>query len=236
MAKFGIVMTTYHRPDGSTYEKIKKSIQSITSQTFSDWRLYLIGDHYTDYEEFDKICSLVPESKITAINLPFAAERESGKFTGHALWCSAGKNASNTGILKSIEEGCEFHCHLDDDDEWLPHHLDTLNYAYNNFNEAVFIYTNSTYLGRLMPPFVVSPLLEYDNLPPAPEKLVHSSVSWRLDKIPLLHRDTIEQGRVFPGDADMWERIGNYCRDKGLKTLYVPITTVLKEDEKSMLK
>lgn len=236
MNKFGIVMTTYMREDGSTFESIKKSIDSISKQTYKNWKLFLIGDNYINKKEFEIISKLLPEEKITAINLPFAAERDSGKFTGKALWCSAGANASNVGIEKSLVEGYNIHCHLDDDDEWLPYHLEMLNFGYTNFPESVFVYTNAFYTDRnkrsiLFPTERVHEMLTYNNLPPRPEKLIHSTASWKLDKIPFRHENTIQQGRIFPGDAHMWERINIFCRRNNLKTLYIPITTVMKYSE-----
>jgi glycosyltransferase involved in cell wall biosynthesis len=240
MKKFAIVLCTYYRKNGSTFSKISRAIDSIKKQTYDDWKVFLIGDHYELTEEFEKICSLLPEDKITSINLPNAAERENPQFSGHALWCSAGANASNHGINLSLEEGYEIHCHLDDDDVWKENHLQTLSDAYSNFPESVFIYTNCLYTDRngfttIFPSEQIN-TLEYDNLPPRPERLIHSSVSWKLDKIPFRHRNVFEQGRIFPGDADMWERINHFCIKNNYKTLYIPLTTVIKFDEAEMLK
>jgi glycosyltransferase involved in cell wall biosynthesis len=238
---FGIVMSTYKRKDNSTLQKIIRSIDSINNQTYKNWKLFLIGDHYEDQEEFHKISQLLPKDKIIAINLPIAAEREGLKLTGNALWCSAGANASNTGIDLSLKEGITIHCHLDDDDEWLPTHLEILNFAYTNYSESVFVYTNALYTDRFgvtrtFPVDNVGCLLQYNNLIPRPEKLIHSSASWKLDKLSFRHRNVLEQGRIFPGDADMWERINRFCLSNDLKTLYIPITTVIKYDEAELLK
>ena len=236
MNKFAIVITTYKRKDGTSFNKLKKSINSLLNQNYKNWKLFLIGDNYEDKKEFERISQIVPPEKITAINLPYAAERDSGKFSGKALWCSAGANASNVGINESVKQGFDIHCHLDDDDEWLPFHLDILNVGYSSFPESVFVYTNAYYVNRnnvarLFPTENVSKMLAYDNLPPRPEKLIHSTASWRLNKIPFRHENTIEQGRVFPGDAHMWQRINKYCKQNKLKTLYIPITTVMKYSE-----
>ena len=235
MNKFGVVIVTYKRQNGTTFDKISRAIKSLNAQTYKDWKLFLIGDNYNDKQEFQKIVDLLPPDKITAINLPFAAERESGKFSGHSLWCSAGANASNVGMEQSLKEGYNIHTHLDDDDIWREFHLDTLNFGYNNFPEAVYVYTNAYYKDRhnsekLFPQFY-NPYIEYNNFPPKPESLIHSAASWKLDKIPFRHRNVLEQGRDFPGDADMWERINKYCQEEDLKTLYIPITTVIKDSE-----
>jgi len=241
MKKFGIVICTYYRKDGSSFLKVSRAIKSIENQTNKEWKIFLIGDHYENEEEFKKITQLLPEEKITAINLPFAAERESGLFSGNSLWCSAGANASNAGIEQSVKEEYDIHCHLDDDDIWLPNHLETLQLAYDNMPEAVFVYTNALYTDRgghttRYPVEQVSNEIFYNNLMPRPEKLIHSSASWKLKVFPFRHRNTMEQGRIFPGDADMWERINLFCRQNNLKTIYVPITTVVKFDEASILK
>jgi hypothetical protein len=128
------------------------------------------------------------------------------------------------------------HCRLDDDDYWLPNYLQLINCGYTMFPESVYVYTNALYIGRTFPFENVSPLLKYDNLPPRPEKVIQSSVSWRLDKIPLMPRTCLEQGRVFPGDADLWERMGLFFKDNNLKTLYIPLTTVIKDSEGYQMK
>jgi len=238
---FGIVMTTYYRNNGSTLQKITRAINSIKNQTYKNWKLFLIGDHYENEEEFKIISSLLPTDRITAINIPVAAEREDSRFIANSLWCSAGANASNVGIEQTIKENIFIHCHIDDDDEWLPYHLEMLNVAYTCYPDSVFVYTNAFYRDRngyatLFPQDNVPKLLQYNNLLPRPERLIHSTASWRLNIIPFRHRNTIEQGRVYPGDADMWERINKFCIDNNLKTLYIPLTTVLKYDEEEMLK
>jgi glycosyltransferase involved in cell wall biosynthesis len=238
---FAIVICTYFRKDGSSFTKVSRAIKSVENQTNKDWKIFLIGDHYENEEEFKKISQLLPEEKITAINLPLAVERESGLFSGNSLWCSAGANASNMGINKSIEEGFTIHCHLDDDDVWETNHLEILQSVYDNMPESVFVYTNALYTDRngyttKYPTENVGSELYYNNLMPRPERLIHSTASWKLNSIPFKHRNTIEQGRIFPGDADMWERINSYCKQNNLKTVYVPITTVIKFDEATILK
>ena len=64
MSKYGIVITTYKRKNNSSFEKLKRSIQSIQKQSFKDWKLYLIGDHYEDEQEFNTISSFLPKEKI----------------------------------------------------------------------------------------------------------------------------------------------------------------------------
>lgn len=86
------------------------------------------------------------------------------------------------------------------------------------------------------PKELVSPYLNYDNLFPRPKKLIQSSASWRLDKIDLLPRTPKEQGRMYPADADLWDRLKPYCEKNKLKTLYVPLTTVVHDIEGSLMR
>ena len=236
MIKFAITMATYKRKDGSSLKKITRAIESIQQQTYSEWKLFLVGDNYIDHEEFLDIVNLLPKEKITYINLPIAAERDNNKFSGYSLWCSAGVNAVNHSIAKAIEEGYTYIAHLDDDDEFCNNHLEELKEGYLHFPDAAFVYTRSQYLNMFLPRENSDISMKYDNLHPRPENLVHSSVSWRIDQINLHYRDTLEQEREYPADADMWERVSNYCIKNNLKTLYIPKVTVRKYDEGSILR
>lgn len=236
MIKFAITMATYKRKDGSSLKKITKAIESIQQQTYSEWKLFLVGDNYTDHEEFLNIVNLLPKEKITYINLPIAAERDNNKFSGYSLWCSAGVNALNYSINQASKEKYQYITHLDDDDEYCPNHLEEIKKAYEVFPEASFVYTRAKYLSLLLPREDKNIKEDYNNLPPRPEGLVHSSVSWKINEIELLYRNTLEQGRVYPADADMWDRVAKLCAAKSLKTIYLPKVTVLKYDERSILK
>ena len=46
--KFGVVISTYQRPDGKTPQYIKRAIESVLSQKHTNWKIYLIGDKYND--------------------------------------------------------------------------------------------------------------------------------------------------------------------------------------------
>lgn len=238
---YGILVKSYMRKSGKSPDYVKRCFESIMNQTYDNFKIFFIGDKYENNEEFTQLCSLVPKDKIIAVNLPIAAERDNPKLTGRSLWCSAGANASKFGMNLMRENGIFHHCRLDDDDYWLTNHLEMINLGYTMFPESVYVYTNALYtdpsgVTRVFPTENVSPLLEYNNLPPRPEKLIQSSASWRLDKIPLMPRTCLEQGRVYPGDADLWERMSVYFRENSLKTLYIPLTTVIKDSEGSLLK
>jgi glycosyltransferase involved in cell wall biosynthesis len=241
MIKFGIKIATYFREDNSTFSKIKRTLESVNTQTYKNWTVILVGDGYSNEQEFEQIVNLVPKEKILFYNLPKRYEKDVLGLSSNLLWCCGGVEATNTAIDICKKNNISHYCSLDDDDYWMPFHLEILNMAYESFPESCFVYTNSLYTDRnnftrLFPPQNVLPFIKYDNLPPRPENLIHSSVSWDINKIPLKYRNVIEQGRIFPSDADMWDRIGTFCNKNNLKTLYIPITTVIKDSEADILK
>jgi hypothetical protein len=238
---YGVLIKSYKRKNGTSPGYVERCFNSVVSQSYQNFKIFFIGDKYEDSEEFEQLCSLVPEDKLIAVNLPIAAERDNPDLTGKALWCSAGASASKFGMNLMKENNIFHHCRLDDDDYWLPNHLEVINSGYTMFPESVYIYTNALYTDsggatRTFPADNVSPFLRYDNLPPRPEKLIQSAASWHLGKVPLMPRTCLEQGRVYPGDADLWARMGEYFRENNLRTLYIPLTTVIKDSEGNQMK
>lgn len=232
---FGITMPTYYRPDGSSYMLVSYAIKSLLKQKYQNWKLYFIGDRYEDDGEFRKLAAMVPSSKIFAINLPVAVERDTG-LTGRALARAGGANAANVALAEQRKDGINITCELDDDDIWLPSHLRHLHSAYTNYPESVFVCTQAQFYildktnGKLQltgkrgvkRPNSVLPLA-YNNLIPCQRAIVHSAMSWNLNYIPFNYTAST----VISGDAYMLNRIGELCVAKGYKTLYVAKTTVM---------
>lgn len=240
MIQFGIKIATFYRDDHSTFNKISRTIESVKRQTYKNWKIILVGDGY-EQEEFQKIKSLIPQDKLISFNLEERYEKQTLGLSGRNLWCCGGVEATNTAIELCKKNNINYYCSLDDDDLWLPFHLEILNMGFTSFEESCFVYTNSVYtdknnITKLFPAQQVLSFLQYNNLPPKPENLIHSTVCWKIDKIPLKYRNVIEQKRTYPADADMWERINTYCSENNLKTLYIPITTVIKDSEADILK
>jgi len=46
--KIGIITPTYRKLDGSTYNHLKMALESVKNQTHKDYKIFLIGDDYTD--------------------------------------------------------------------------------------------------------------------------------------------------------------------------------------------
>jgi glycosyltransferase involved in cell wall biosynthesis len=209
MINFAIVITTYQKKDGTTPFFLKRAIDSIMDQNYDNFKIYVIGDKYENNEEFKLICDKYPKDKLYYENLPEAKERD--VYTDKWLiWSYAGCFANNYGINKSVNDGFEYICHLDHDDEWYPNHLSSLNDAINK-TEALWLCTKSEYINNIVLPPINSENILIPFLP-EPERLIHSSTCINFKKIPLRHRNVYEEtGKIgLPGDADLWLRIREY--------------------------
>ena len=209
MINFSVVITTYQRKDGKTPELLKRAIDSVMNQEYQNFKIFIIGDKYEDNLEFESICKSYPENKIFFENLPIAKERD--KYEDKWLiWLYAGCFANNYGINKSVDQGFEYVCHLDHDDEWYSNHLSLLNEAIIK-TKTLWMCTKSEYVNNTVLPQIESSDLLIPFLP-EPERLIHSSTCINFKKIPLRHRNVYEETgrRGLPGDADLWLRIKNF--------------------------
>lgn len=212
---FSIVITTYQKKDGTTPILLKRALDSIFSQEYQNFKVYIIGDRYENNDEFISICSSYDPKKMYYENLPFAFERD--RYTDKWLiWSYAGCFANNYGINKAISDGFTYVCHLDHDDWWLPNHLTSLKMGIDRTNSP-FICTKSEYVGGRILPEIISDQEFIDYLPMG-GKLIHSSVCIDFKKIPLRHRNIYEEtGRLgVPGDWDLWDRIGRFFKENNL--------------------
>jgi glycosyltransferase involved in cell wall biosynthesis len=62
----GIVIATYRKLDGSTYDHLKKALESIKNQTYKNYKVFLIGDDYTDNNELLELSNFL----YVAITIP----------------------------------------------------------------------------------------------------------------------------------------------------------------------
>lgn len=227
---FGVVITTYQRKDGKTKELLRRAIDSVFNQTYKNFKIFLIGDKYEDDEEFREIASSYDSEKIYFENLPFAKERD--KYTDNVIiWNYGGCYANNYGIEKSISEGFYYICHLDHDDWWYENHLEEINLCVEEKN-ASFVFTTSTY-GH---PNVYLPTLgenKYNPFTPGPCRLIHSSTAMDFSKINLRHENVYERDGFIgnAGDADFWDRVGNFIDKNKLNSFHVSILTCRHDEE-----
>ena len=99
-AKVTIVISTYNRPD-----VLSVAIKSIILQTFSDWKILVIGDNCN--QETEKAVTSFNDSRIQYINLPQRTGSQSGP--------------NSVGIALAMTEYIAF---MNQDDVWIQDHLE----------------------------------------------------------------------------------------------------------------
>lgn len=225
--KFHIRIITYPR-NGKTKNILPKTLDSILKQTYKNWEIYLFGDDYSPKEELLEIASVIPDKKIKIRNLDINSERY--HYSGMDLWYCGGVNACNYVLDWMHNDGVKIVALCNDDDIWLPNHLETLASGYNKFPEASFVYTRGNHLQLGNLPVQEVNDLYYNNMPIEEHNAIFSATSWRLDKINLRFRNCSKQ--KVPSDADLWIRIKEHCFATNLKFLYIPKITVNHESHK----
>jgi glycosyltransferase involved in cell wall biosynthesis len=231
--KIGIVIPTYQKKNGTTPSILTRALNSIKNQTYTDYRVFLIGDKYDNNEEFIHLASsIIDIDKIYYENLSTAVEREKYPIGSHQLWCAGGVNATNWGIEKSISQGINCICHLDHDDYWDSTHLEVINNVLEG-RDAAFVYTCSTYMNNgILPKINTNGNVQISD--PTPEKLIHSSICIDFSKIPLRYRDVFsETSHTHPADADMWVRVGNYIKENKLNSFLIKKLTCFHPTERT---
>lgn len=95
-----MVIATYNRPD-----ILKVAIESVMLQTFSDWKLLVIGDH----------CNIETENAVTSFNNPRIQYINLPRNTG----TQSGPNSVGIALTET-----EYIAFLNQDDVWLQDHLE----------------------------------------------------------------------------------------------------------------
>lgn len=207
--KIGIVIPTYWRKDGTTKDILTRALVSILNQSYSNYKVFLVGDNYEKNNEFISLSKSIPSDKIKAINLPEARERS--KYSGHRLWCTGGITASNLGIDLCLAENIHHICHLDHDDWWEPNHLEEIAKAFSSSN-YMLVATESLHINNQ-----VFPRKKTDPFYPACNDIVHSAVCINFKGLNIRYRNVYEEtGKDFPADCDLWIRLSSYMKNHNL--------------------
>ena len=223
--KFAIVMASYQRKNGNSPHFVRRSLKSISTQTYQNFKVFLIGDKYEDDEEFKSFSLLLPQDKLHLLNLSYALERENCKFPIN-LWAIGGANAMNQGLSLAKDQEFTHYLHLDDDDSWNCFHLRNVAQGYSQFPETDFVTTCGITMDGWLLPQING--LDYNNFECGFRKAFHSAWGFRLDRIPFRY-NTLTHPEVpyLASDGDMLNRIGT-----GLyKTLAIPLLTCLHDYE-----
>jgi glycosyltransferase involved in cell wall biosynthesis len=232
MNKFGIVISTYRRPDGKAPFFLNRCLNSIKEQTYQNYKVFLIGDKYEDNLEFEKFgIEVIDKNKLYKQNLKFASERDNYSSNKNALWSYGGCYASEIGVTIALEdENISYICRLDHDDFWGPTHLENFNSLIES-ESADWMCSISTYLNTKLP--ILNSNLKYSVFYPTYASCIKSSVCMNQRTIPLRLRDIFkETGKVgLPSDADLWERSTKYMRENNLKSMVINELTCFHDEE-----
>jgi hypothetical protein len=233
MIKLAITLTTYEKPNGTTPELLKRALLSIKNQTFTNWKLFVVGDKFENQTLLEEIVySVIDKEKVVLINNLEAVERD--KYLGKndkALWNCGGANARNIGNYYAVMQGFKWICALDHDDYWANNHLECIYDVIRQKKDAVFVFTLSTY--KDMPYFPPhEPSGDIIRCVPAYAKLIHSSVCQNYEYLPLMYRDMFaEEGIYYPSDGDMWDRVGQICVKEKFGSYLIKEVTCFHETE-----
>uniref|UniRef100_A0A6C0DF77 Uncharacterized protein n=1 Tax=viral metagenome TaxID=1070528 RepID=A0A6C0DF77_9ZZZZ len=145
--KFGICMATYMRRNGKSPFYLKRSLNLIKNQTGTNWHVYLVGDRYTNNDEFESCLVDFPKDKLTYINLPVAMERDNMPKNIN-LWKVGGSNAFNHAHQMALNDNCDYILHYDDDDLYHPKKIQILNYVLSLYPDASCLFHYSTHVNR----------------------------------------------------------------------------------------
>lgn len=116
-----IVMPVYK----TEYFVLKRAVQSVIDQTFSEWELYIIDDNWKDSAYFEYVkklkCEFVNDIRIHVI--------QDGQNKGANV-------ARNIGLHKAKYDIVTF---LDSDDVWMPQYLSFVNSYFQRNTDAVLL-------------------------------------------------------------------------------------------------
>jgi len=226
-------IATYRR-DENTVIRLGKTLDSVFSQTYNNFKVFLIGDDYSNPEEIMNLLKKYPSDKIFFQNLPFSRERKyhNDKKT---IWKYGGTNSLNHSIDIAQAEGFDYIAHLDHDDIWTTNHLQEVVKCIE-ITGAEFICTKAQHINGLNLPLTLEKNEQYIQFYPMYNAIIHSSVCMNFSKIPLRYRDLwldtgISNQQTLPADGDMWERCRTHILKNNLRSFCVNKVTVLHDTE-----
>lgn len=225
--RFGIIISTYQRPDGKTPGYLNRALSRISLQTYQNYHVYVIGDKYENNAELKNI--VAPYRNVTCINLPRAIEREKYPKGDMKLWCTGGNNAALTGIAEALKDGIKYICHHDHDDFWEANHLELINKVIDD-RSPFFVCTMATYGGMHLPFFPQTG--EVVEFMPVPGGMITSASCIKYSDTELRGRDVFEAtGKPNPADADLWYRMAEEMKASGKKGYLIKTLTCHHDEE-----
>lgn len=245
--KICVIMPTYFRKNGSTKYLLSRALRNLEAQTYKNFKLFLIGDHYDNNNEFEEICKSYKKDIFYKNN---EEHYRSYDFPNkHTYWAIGGGLALKTGIEKAIEENFDYYFHLDDDDLWRDIHIQVVVEYIKKFPLASFILTKAKYTNSFLPETNQTKIF-YNNYIPKGEDSVHASHVYNLHLLGNIVLDVINKNHTLankinkkergfegitipPGDATILDNVTSMVVAKKIKSLYIPIITVNKVSDQN---
>ena len=245
--KVCVIMPTYFRKNGSTKKLLSRALRNLEAQTYKNFKLFLIGDHYDNNHEFEEICKSYKKDIFYKNN---EEHYRCYDFPNkHTYWAIGGGLALKTGIEKAIEEKFNYYFHLDDDDEWRDNHIQVVVEHIKKFPLSSFILTKAKYRNTFLP-ITIEKNTFYNNYIPRGEDSVHASHVYKLPLLGNVVLDVINKNHILankinkkehgfegitipPGDATILNNINSMVVTKEIKSLYIPVITVNKVSDQN---
>lgn len=226
-----VAMATYRRQDGSTPKFLKRALDSVMSQTYSRWKVFLIGDRYDRPQEIHDLLQHYDSQQIIWKNLAIADERDTCD-DADILWRNGGVNAYNTAIDQALMEGYQYIAHLDHDDIWQPNHISEIASAIS-ITGASWVCTRAQHFDGQILPRLINQTDYIVPFTPVYSSVIHSSVCMNFCTLPLRYRNLwkLNNDRSMASDADMWERCRRYILDHNLRSIAINRVTCLHQQE-----
>lgn len=207
----------------------------LSEQTYNNYKIFLIGDHYEDDEEFKKCADFFPKDKIIYHNN--TTSYRTGYFNyPHNKWAIGGIMAIKVGVEMAKKLGYKYYLHLDDDDVWTKDKLEIVKNNLQKFPLTEFMFHAAHYGYRQILPreHFTDIKVGYNNLMPTAGNIVHStnvlSLSDKTYNLFMSHLDknisiaeNIKNGvmgefQIGPFDAQLI----NLINGEGLLCFYIP--------------
>ena len=238
--KICVIMATYFRKNGTTKTLLSRALRFLEAQTYKNFKLFLIGDHYDNNDEFEELCKSYKNDIYYKNN---EQHYRCYKFPNrNTYWTIGGVLALKTGIEKATEEKYDYYFHLDEDDEWRDNHIQVVVDHIKHFPFADFILTKAKYQHTFLPRTDETNTF-YNNYIPRGEDSVHASHIYRLPILGNVILSVINRNHVLANkinskedtsigiratDATILDEIHSMVVNKKIKSLYIPIVTVNK--------
>lgn len=217
----------------------------LENQTYKNFKVFIVGDNYTDHSEFETLCQSY-KGEIYYYNSPI--HFRNGYFNIPInKWSCGGMNSRFIGIKQAIKEGYDYYLHLDDDDFWSPEHIHNVYKYIISFPKVDFMISKSHYKNTILPREHNKIIhKKYNNFTIKPCNSVHSSwvvnlntigdffiksMTHRINIINKIKNKHIKETELSPFDAHLLSGLQSLQKLKRLNAICILETTVRKKSD-----